>query len=116
MAKKVVVDYLNPKQIITAIVEHYKKSAEPERISADLLDISNEKLNEICKILGSRKNEMEYRKLFNNIMPTTLIKSPEDGKIELKHLVEAITDVNIAKTLNLTAEETARLKTIVGLS
>ena len=116
MAKKVVVDYLNPKQIITAIVEHYKKSAKPERISADLLDISNEKLNEICKILGSRKNEMEYRKLFNNIMPTTHIKSPEDGKIELKHLVEAITDVNIAKTLNLTAEETARLKTIVGLS
>ena len=113
VADKVLVDYLTPKQTITAIVEHYK-NAQKGKISKDLLDTTNAELNKICDIISQPQHEMEYRKLFNNIIPNTLIKSPEDGKIELKHLVEALTSPGIARELKLTREEIAKLQNIVN--
>lgn len=113
VAEKVTVDYLTPKQIITAITDHYNNNAKKELVSSALTDTNNKELNEICNILGDRSHEMEYRKLFNNIIPNTLTKSPENEPIELKHLVEAITSPSIARELKLTQSEIDRLKRIV---
>ena len=115
VAEKVTVDYLNPKQIKTAIVDHYQNYAKKEMVSKDLLDLNNRKLNEVCDIIGNRSHEMEYRKLFNNIIPNTLTKSPENKPIEVKHLVEAITSPSIARELRLTQAEIEQLKRIAGI-
>ena len=112
VADKVLVDFLTPKQTLTAIVEHYK-GAEKGKISDELLNTASEKLNKICDIISKPEHEMEYRKLFNNIIPNTLIKSPENGKIEIKHLVEAVTSPNIARELQLSKEEITKLQDIV---
>ena len=114
VAEKVTVDYLSPKQIITALTDHYKNNAAKELVSPSLTDVNNQKLQEICEILGNRNHQMEYRKLFNNIVPNTLTRSPENGKIELKHLVEAITSPSIARELHLTPDEIVRLLAIVS--
>ena len=116
VAKKVMVDYLTPKQTITAIVDHYSSNAKKELVSAELLDVNNPKLKEICEIISDKTkgHEMEYRKLFNNILPDTLIDSPESKKIELKHLVDAVTSPSIARELRLTDSEIDRLKRIVS--
>ena len=114
VAEKVMVDYLNPKQIKTAIVNHYQDCAKKELISPELLDLDNRKLNEICDILGKRNHEMEYRKLFNNIIPNTLTKSPENKPIEIKHLAEAVTSPSIARELKLTQAEINQLKRLTA--
>jgi len=114
VAEKVTVDYLSPKQIITALTDHYKNNTAKELVSPSLTDVNNQKLQEICEILGNRNHQMEYRKLFNNIVPNTLTRSPENGKIELRHLVEAITSPSIARELHLTPDEIVRLLAIVS--
>lgn len=114
MTKKVLFDYLTPKQIMSAMIEHYNKIAKKQLVSEDFLK-ENKKLQEICEIISKKEHCMEYRKLFNNILPTTLTNSPENGKIELKHMVEAVTSPGLARDLNLTPEEIARLKQIVGI-
>ena len=115
MSEKVLVDYLTPKQTLTAIVEHYKNNAQKEVVSPELLDVGNEKLKEICEIISDKSHEMEYRKLLNNIIPNTLTNSPEKEAIQLKHLVETVTSPSISRELKLTEPEIARLKEIVGL-
>lgn len=112
MAEKVLFDYLTPKQIITSITEHYKE--KPELICSELLDSANPKLIEICDILGKKERKMEYRKIFDNILPKTLDNSPDMGKIELKHFVDAITEPGNVRVLNLTEAEIAQLKNIVA--
>lgn len=114
VAEKIMVDYLTPKQIITAIVDHYKNNAKKELISSELLDVNNSKLKEICEVLGNKSHEMEYRKLFNNIIPNTLTKSPENEAIQLKHLVDAVTSPSLARELKLNESDINKLKTIVG--
>lgn len=114
VAEKVTVDYLSPKQIITALTDHYKNNTAKELVSPSLTDVNNQKLQEICEILGNRNHQMEYRKLFNNIVPNTLTRSSENGKIELRHLVEAITSPSIARELHLTPDEIVRLLAIVS--
>jgi len=114
VAEKVMVDYLTPKQIITAIVDHYKNNADKKFVSGELLDVNNGKLKEICEILGNKSHEMEYRKLFNNIIPNTLTKSPENEAIQLKHMVEAMTSPSLARELKLNESEINKLKKIVG--
>ena len=112
MAEKVLFDYLTPIQIITSITEHYKN--KPELISKELLDAKNPKLKEICSILGKKEHEMEYRKIFDNILPKTLLNSPDGKSIELKHFVDAILEPGNVRTFNITPEEISRLKSIVA--
>ncbi len=114
LSKRVLFDYLTPKQINAAIIEHYKNSAKEQLISEDLLK-PNEKLQQICDIVGEKAHCMEYRKLFKDILPAALAKSPDGGKLELKHMVEALTSEGIVRDLNLTPEEIANLKQIVGI-
>jgi len=114
MSQKVLVDFLSPKQTMTAIMEHYKKDAKERLISEDLLK-QNDKLQQICDIISKKEHCMEYRKLFEEIMPTTLDNSPDGGTIELKHLVEAVTSQSIARNLRLTPEEISSLKQIVNI-
>ena len=113
-AEKVLVDYLTPKQTMAAIIEHYK-SAENGRVAKDFLDAKNVKLQQICNVISSPEHCMEYRKLFKNIIPSTLINSPENGKIELKNLVEAVISPSVARELKLTNEEITYLKGLVGI-
>ena len=116
VAKKVMVDYLTPKQTAAAIVDHYANNAKKELVSAELLDANNPKLKEVCEIISDKTkgHEMEYRKLFNNIIPDTLIDSPESKTIELKHLVDAVTSPSIARELRLTESEINELKRIAA--
>ena len=115
MSEKVLVDFLTPKQTLTAIVDHYKNNAKKEMVSPELLDAGNEKLKEICGIISDKSHEMEYRKLLNNIIPNTLTNSAENEAIQLKHLVNTVTSPSIARELKLTDAEIQRLKAIVGL-
>ncbi len=116
VAKKVMVDYLTPKQTAAAIVDHYANNAKKEFVSAELLDINNPKLNQICEIISDKTkgHEMEYRKLFNNIIPDTLIDSPEAKTIELKNFVQAVTNPSTARELRLTESEINELKRIAA--
>ena len=71
-------------------------------------------MKEICDLLGKREHEVDFRKLFEDIIPETLANSPDMGKIELKHFVEAITSPSIGRSLNLTEAEVAQLRNIVA--
>lgn len=112
MAEKVLFDFLTPKQIITSITEHYKN--KPELIAKELLDVENSKLKEICDIIGKKEHKMEYRKIFDNIIPKTLLNSPDGKNIELKHFVEAITEPGVVRILDLSDAEIMRLKQIAA--
>lgn len=117
VAEKVMVDYLTPKQTITTIVDHYSSNAKKmDYISKELMDVNNPKLKEICEIISdkSKGHEMEFRKLYNNILPKTLLKSPECQTIEIKHLVDAITTPSVARELRLTESEIHQLKRIAA--
>ncbi len=114
MAEKVLFDYLTPKQIITAITEHYKNLKDTTLIAKELLDAKNPKMIEICNIIGKKEHQVEYRKIFDDILKKTLHKSPDMGKIELKHFVEALTEPSSVRSLNLTLEEISKLKKIVS--
>ncbi len=116
LPQKVMVDYLTPKQTAAAIVDHYANNAKKEFVSAELLDINNPKLNQICEIISDKTkgHEMEYRKLFNNIIPDTLIDSPEAKTIELKNFVQAVTNPSTARELRLTESEINELKRIAA--
>ena len=114
MAEKVVFKYLNPKQIITSITEYYKLFAENGLIDDALLDANNEKLKKICEIIGKPEHEVEYRKIFDNILPKVIFKSPDMQKMELKHFVDALTETSSARILNLTKDEIKALRDIVA--
>ena len=114
MTKKVLFDYLTPKQIITSITEHYKNFAKSGLISEELLDRNNPKLQQICNLIGKREHEIEFRKIFDDIIPQTLLNSPDMKPIELKHFVEAIISPSIRRSLKLTEAEVTQLKNIVG--
>lgn len=114
MAKKVLFDYLTPKQIITSITEYYKNLSDSKLICQELLDKNNPKMKEICDLLGKREHQVDFRKIFDDIIPEALSNSPDMGKIELKHVVEAITSPSISRSLNLTEAEIAQFKNIIA--
>lgn len=114
LSKVVLFDYLNPTQIKTAIMNHLNKLSKKYLISEELLK-DNEKLQQVCDIVGDKKHCIEYRKLFDNVLQTTVINSPENGTVELRHLVEALSNQSIARDLHITPEEIANLKQIVGM-
>ena len=112
IAKQVLFDYLTPKQIITAITEHYKK-VDPTLVSKDLLNVNNENLKKICNIIGEKEHQTEYRKIFDNLIPTALSKSPDGKPIELKHLVEALLDSDVSRRFNLSESDISSLRSIL---
>lgn len=112
IAKQVLFDYLTPKQIITAITEHYK--VKPDLISKELLDVNNPKLKKVCDIIGRKEHCTEYRKIFDNLIPTTLDKSPDGKPIELKHLVEALLDSDVSRRFNLSEVDRKELKSLIS--
>lgn len=114
MSEKVMFNYLSPKQILRSITEFYNNVKGKYLISDELLDVNNPKMKKICDIIGKEEHEMDFRKLFDNIIrKKTLYNSPDMGKIELKHFIEALTEPSSVRDLHLTKAEITELLNII---